>query len=372
MANAHCLILVRLCICGLNFLNTHLTCCSKALPSPRLPSGAQQAALDHVVAYCSRVAERIDGPPTFVPDAAAALQAFDDGKEAPWQTLDPERVDRPEQAGMVDGLACLSADAAANIRSPDFMFPEGAPRRSQAVRCLGTSDVSYAAHTANLLKCGKVRLRLRAKSAASVFAIGKRGKSSQREVWSGGAVSEAAPRPPRPPRLGNPAMCARVIKQPGKDFVFAKRDAKAFFDQLALPPELSAYFGRPAITAGRLAEVVGCHVQELAPWIDDLGSSAVTAATSLVPINTVWPMGFSWSSFVAQSNMVAACLDAGIDERALLCLEEAPPYRTEEWVTVATDDVILIHQSPGASADCTQRLDEALRRRGFAQSREGR
>jgi len=245
------------------------------------------------------------------------------------------------------------------------MFPNGVPDPGPIPRCIGTSANDYAHHTANLLRCGKVRLRQQVRAAASVFAVGKRGKNAQREVWSGAVVSTAAPRPPRPPRLGNPAVFSRIVKRPGVDLVFAKRDAKAFFDQLALPPGLAAFFGRPGIRAGVLAAAVGCSLAHLRDWIDDLGAGEITSRTLLYPVNTVWPMGFSWSSFIAQSNMVGACIDAGIDESALLCLEAAPPVGAHEWVTVATDDVILIHETSDASRDCTRRLDAALQRRGI-------
>jgi len=294
-----------------------------------------------------------------------ALKSFSDDQQTPWQVLEPGRVDRPGNAGDVDSLECIPADDATLVSDPSFLFPNGTPRVTKLPRCLGTSQMDYVAHTANLMQCGKVRLRLLTRAAASVFAVGKRGKTSQREVWSGGLVSDHARRPPKPPRLGNPAMFAHIVKEPGRSLVFAKRDAKAFFDQLRLPEKLRPYFGRPRVQASELATALGCAVGDLSEWIDDLGKASLKPSTMLTPVNTVWPMGFSWSSFIAQSVMVAACLDAGIDEQALLCLEEPPPAHSGEWVTVATDDVIMVHDSKEGSRSCTQRLDAALARRGI-------
>ena len=60
----------------------------------------------------------------------------------------------------------------------------------------------------------------------------------------------------------------------------------------------------------------------------------------LTPISAVFPMGFGWSSFYAQSYMVDCCLAAGfatteflIEEHAILCIRG-------QAVSVATDDVL--------------------------------
>ena len=63
--------------------------------------------------------------------------------------------------------------------------------------------------------------------------------------------------------------------------------------------------------------------------------------------------------------MVQVCLDAGVAEERLLCLEHPPPMDTSELVTVATDDVITIHDDPDAARSCGLRLDAAMLRRGI-------
>ena len=79
------------------------------------------------------------------------------------------------------------------------------------------------------------------------------------------------------------------------------------------------------------------------------------------PISAVFPMGFSWSSFVAQSCMLEVCTYAGLREDRILADDVPPPIRTDSAFALATDDVMLFTQSGAvASNQLLDRLDKAF------------
>ena len=92
----------------------------------------------------------------------------------------------------------------------------------------------------------------------------------------------------------------------GDDLVhLTKRDASCYFDQLKLPVHLRTFFGRPPVFAGELARRANISLDTLRSYVDTGGN--VTPDTLLYPVSCCWPMGYSWSSFVAQSVLLAAC-----------------------------------------------------------------
>ena len=107
------------------------------------------------------------------------------------------------------------------------------------------------------LRAGKVSLMRRPRAAASTFTIGKKGKSTLREIYNGTAITEAAEDPPKPPWQANPSALAELEATADCPVWMSGRDAKVFFDQLLAPAELQPFLGRPVITIGEL--LVGDH-----------------------------------------------------------------------------------------------------------------
>ncbi len=116
-----------------------------------------------------------------------------------------------------------------------------------------------------------------------------------------------AARPPKPPLLACPASVAGLEADDARTFYVSIRDGKSFFDQLRLPPSLSRAMCRPAVSVGELLSCTeGDENQmtkdELTKCLVDGGD--VDNADMVYPAALVFPMGFSWSSCVAQSTML--------------------------------------------------------------------
>lgn len=77
----------------------------------------------------------------------------------------------------------------------------------------------------------------------------------------------------------------------------SKRDASTYFDLLAAPPDLQAWFGQEPVTVQELSAAAGMDIEEVYSFVDDLnGQKALGPDSVLFPVNTAWPMGFSWWS----------------------------------------------------------------------------
>lgn len=87
-------------------------------------------------------------------------------------------------------------------------------------------------------------------------------------------------------------------------------------------------------------------LDELEAQVLDLHGARLLPEHRITPVMLSWPMGFAWSSMVAQQTILNVCVKAGLKEDQLLCLEEPLPPDHRELATVATDDIILLHQLP--------------------------
>jgi len=195
---------------------------------------------------------------------------------------------------------------------------------------------------------------------ASIFAIGKKDSSKLREVWAGQHISAMSLRPPRPPLLGNPGVFARIIKSPSRALYFSKRDATAFFDQLALPSALVPCFGRPRISVSAMVADTSMSLEDVAAHVIDKTMSPLRPSDKLTPVSLVWPMGFSWSSFVAQSTLLDVALAAGIAKSQILALDQPHPMSQDELVALATDDAIFIHSDLDTATATLRHFDRSL------------
>jgi len=138
-----------------------------------------------------------------------------------------------------------------------------------------------------------------------------------------------------------------------------KRDAEGYFDQLRLPRSLRPFFGRPRISLGdlrRLTDITHEEVQAAA----DFGVPDDDAFV-LTPACATWPMGFSWSSFIAQSHLLSVCANAGLDRSRVLAADVATPAVSDASFALATDDVMLFTDgSHDHACEWAERLDLAL------------
>ena len=83
-------------------------------------------------------------------------------------------------------------------------FPRSSSWHHTRFGCVAESDRSEnVKHTANLLRCWKLRLSGYAHAGGTVFVVGKPKFGSLRVVWHGTWVSSAAVAPPKPPHLAD-------------------------------------------------------------------------------------------------------------------------------------------------------------------------
>ena len=78
-------------------------------------------------------------------------------------------------------------------------------------------------------------------------------------------------------------------------------------------------------------------------WVLDTDTDALTDSTVVFPCSRVWPMGYSWSSAVAQDVSLGLLRVAGFDEEQVLSVEHPPPVDQAELMCVLTDDCIMAH-----------------------------
>lgn len=103
---------------------------------------------------------------------------------------------------------------------------------------------------------------------------------------------------------------------------------------------------------------------------DDLGGGPLQSKDELLPVNTVWPMGFSWSSAVAQANTLACVEKAGVPREHILSPEHPVPADQSELCCVATDDTIFAHRDYERGVATLGRFDTALDEAGVPRSKE--
>ncbi len=211
----------------------------------------------------------------------------------------------------------------------------------------------YVALTVRQLKAGLLELAPRCRDGGTVFPVGKN-DGNQRLVWHGTRVSRAAARPPPPRHLASPTVFGFLDLEAGARLRVSKRDCRTWFDQLALEPSLRPYFGRPRVGRDELL-AAGLTLSELC----DLGGDAHTAW--FVPCATVWPMGFSWSSCVAQETLPTIAEQAGLDSSRILACDTSLPVDLDLAFAVATDDLMVFSsRGPGHTTSAVAAFEESL------------
>ena len=163
-----------------------------------------------------------------------------------------------------------------------------------------------------------------------------------------------------PPDLASPSTFCYQELRPGRRLEVSKRDAACYFDQLRLPPHLTKFMGRPRLYRQELLDA-GCSATELDGL---LAAAGVRSRDGWYPAARVWGMGFSWSSAVGQQVLMSLCADAGLGCSLVLSPAAPVPESLHLQFAVATDDVMIFSDVPGASATAARALDDSLQRGG--------
>ena len=254
--------------------------------------------------------------------------------------LDADRVDLLDACGTMDPNACLAPEEAAIVCDAERMFPNGVGEVSRAVTFRGGPRSEYINLLQRQLRARKVGLVKQANAIGGTFAVGKKALGRQREVWDGSELSQAAVPPPKPPLQADPASLVHMECSQDRPLWLSQRDAEVWFDQLKLPVQLSPYMGRPRVAVKELLQI-GFGRSEIQSYL--LNNEEFSNECMLIPVNLTWAMGFSWSSFIAQSTMVESCCSAGFPRECFLKEAGELPSPLVAHVcgnlAVATDDV---------------------------------
>ncbi len=97
----------------------------------------------------------------------------------------------------------------------------------------------------------------------------------------------------------------------------------------------------------------------------DMFPKDMRGRTLVYPASATWPMGFSWSSAVAQDVTLGTLLSTGFPEEAVICDSEELPLNQEELAVIATDDTIFFHQQEDVARQRLEAFDKALEKHGI-------
>ena len=252
------LMVLNLIILALNLLDAGGSDIGLALPSGRRPTGAQVSSLSFLHGRVARFRDRccaFVAPSSYTLEPEACFRHFTGSSAKANPVLDVECLDVVSLSARIDPPVAFAGDDWAK-----FLFPKGLPAGvPTTIRCKGPYR-AYVKLTARLVMSGKLGFLISPSVAAPVFAVGKKGTGQapgrQREVWSGNLISSAARRPWKPRRLGNPGVFARLRLKPRHRWLFTKRDARCWFDQLQVPHALHAFLGRPWVYAQDIADAM--------------------------------------------------------------------------------------------------------------------
>ena len=359
------LMCANVCVAALNHLEQGMPTASATAHRSEgvaVHTAVHQHICGRVVRFCSRLNDALG--------ASFHYQgAFDKcaGKLAAsgYETVRGDAVDLPKQAATCDPSTLVDPALWRSVCQADAIFPSTAAVAEDmkvAISCAPERQ-EYVKLTCRELRCQKLRLRLQVDGLARVFAAPKSTEGRQRKIWDGSWLSEQAMRPPKPQRLANPSSFLDILVSPGEELYMSKRDASTYFDILAVPSQLCTWFGQEPVTLSELVDIGAFNSEEVTALIDDLSKCGeLTDDTLLFPVHAVWPMGFSWSSCIAQSTTIGVLMDAGISVDNILSLEHDLPASQRELCAVATDDTLLFHRCPKQGRQTLQRIDRAFER----------
>ena len=153
----------------------------------------------------------------------------------------------------------------------------------------------------------------------------------------------------------------------GRSLRVTKRDCKTWFDQLKAHPDIGSFFGRPLVTRVELLEA-GLSEAEIR------FAGGCDGVDGFIPCSNVWPMGFSWSSCVAQSTLMGVCGLAGLTSDFVLAADRPLPQDISLAFAVATDDLMIFSDGRvNVTVEAAQQVETVMEKHGIAnKSRERR
>ena len=326
---------VNLVIVALNFL--YGTSVKGFLP--RKPSAAQRDVQRRIMNQCKDFYHRLSVStnlpwehlvPTWVPGAPQ--------QPAGRTGLQADCVDCLDRAGLCDPQCVLPADVQTVLSDPATLFADAPPGLEHFGDVDPKDRVEYIKLIVKQLKCGQLGLASSVHGGGPVFPVGKPGSQKVRAVWHGKRVSEAALPPPVPRHLASPTALLHLEASSAKPIRVSKRDARCWFDQLLLPAPLRKYMGRPAVSVAELMDIGGLASEEVAGFLEH---ESEMGATKFFPVSRVWPMGFSWSSYVAQEKLLSFFDTAGLDPGQVLACDVPTPESFDVAFAAATDDAMF-------------------------------
>ena len=80
------------------------------------------------------------------------------------------------------------------------------------------------------------------------------------------------------------------------------------------------------------------------------GSSDIVVDHDVHPFCLSWPMGFAWSSFLAQSTLLHQCLLGGLRRNQVLADDHIAPFATGLNFALATDDLMVFARGTQTAA----------------------
>jgi hypothetical protein len=340
--------LLNLSIAGLNFLFRG----GRTGDVPRLATGLHKRAINRLkLKFDNAIAELLVlERPLGISGSLERLAGSVSSHRYP--DLRAADVDYLPGAAKIDPMPFLPSEVQTLLSSPGLLFPGGVshiPARRQDNEKHHGDRVTL---TIRLLRAGKLSLAQDAMASADTFTVGKPGGDRLREIWNGGLLTSASVDSWKPPHQACPASLATLEASDDRPLWMSTRDGRVFFDQLALPPSLRSYLGRPLVAITDLKSPPPCESgAQPAEGLSDtellellVDGPLSSATSSLVPLNNAFPMGFGWSSYVAQSTMVHACTLAGFKREQLLSSERALTHEAAPAIAIATDDVNMFQR----------------------------
>ena len=331
-----------------------------SLGRSRVQKAVQQRAVRKAegLLWRLRAADREDGRLAF----GKLIQDEAITGDAPTAKLNADQVDVFDGSGRVDPLRFVDKTWQDILHDPGTLFPD-VPKGTIVTGRVNRDRREYARLVVRQLRAGKVGLADSVLAAEPTFVIGKTG-GRLREIWSGSRLSAAARPPPKPPLLASPSALLALEASTDDPVRVYKRDAACFFDQLGLPQALHRWFGRPRVPVSDLLRFSEVSLEELRTfWVGDVELDATAVAH---PFCKTWPMGFAWSSFLAQSTLLWHCFAGGLRRDLALADDVMPPARTRLAFGLATDDLMLFARGNQRRARALLRtVDREVERAGI-------
>lgn len=353
---------------ALKWLNGNIFCINAMYGMGQVAEGShltnmQTEIIKRISGKMLRMFERLSRTSWEMSDEQAFLNITGQLDNSVAGSMAADAFDLLEHSACVDPTPLLDDESRALLSDSSRLFAHAPPGLNRFSGISGAQKAEYAKLVCRQLSSGKVALASKVHAGAGIFAVGKKESTKLREVWCGDRVSLAALRPPKPKHLASPSALLKLECTESSTFLVSKRDGRCLFDQLRAPRELQRWFGRPPLRVQDLVEAGFFTLSELQHHYIDKGRAELHDL--VFPVSLVFPMGFSWSSFVAQSTMLQVCKSAGFAVDRVLADDAPAPKRVDCAFALATDD-IMVFTRPGeqSTRKMLHNLDHAFARLG--------